>query len=76
MQVDRMFTAKAAITIKQNKKAESGTSIQGKGDPALSYNGTKSETRKNSFKSSAMNLQAKGGKKKRNCESTDGEKDD
>ena len=34
MQVDRMFTAKAAIIIKQNKKAESDTSIQGKADPA------------------------------------------
>ena len=46
MQVDRMFTAKATITIKQNNKVESGTSIQGKGDPALSYNGTKTETQK------------------------------
>ena len=36
--VDRMFSAEAAITIKQNKKTERGTSIQSNGDPALSYN--------------------------------------
>ena len=37
--VDRMFSAEAAITIKQNKKkTERGTSIQSNGDPTLSYN--------------------------------------
>ena len=34
MQVDRMFSAEAEITKKQNKKMERGTSIQGKGGPA------------------------------------------
>ena len=37
------------------------------GDCALSYNGAKTATRKNSFKSSAINEQANGGKKKRKC---------
>ena len=49
MQVDRMFSAEAAITIKQNKKTERGTSLQCKGDPALSYNGAKTATSKHSF---------------------------
>ena len=57
MQVDRMFCAEAAITIKQNKnKTKRGTSMQWKGDPALSYNGEKTATRKHSFKSSAINV--------------------
>ena len=33
----------------------------------MSYNGAKTATRKNSFKSSAINGRAKGGKKKRKC---------
>ena len=64
MQVDIMFRAEAAITIKQNKtKNGEGTSIQFKGDRALSFNGAKTATLKYSFKSSAINGQAKGGKK-------------
>jgi len=34
------------------------------GDPALSYNGAKTATRKHSFKSSAINGRAHGGKKR------------
>ena len=40
-----------------------GASIQGKGYPAQSYNGAKTVTHKHSFKSSAINGRAKGGKK-------------
>ena len=50
------------------------TSIQRKVDPALSYNSAKTVTRKHSFKSSAINGRAKGGKKKRNCGQADGER--
>ena len=42
------------------------------GDRALSYNGAKTVTRKHSFKSSAINGQVKGCKKKRNCGRADG----
>ena len=72
-----MFRTEVAITIKQNKtKTESGTSIQLKatGDSALFYNGAKTATRKHSFKSSAINGRAKGGKKKRNCGRANGER--
>ena len=59
MQVDRIFSTEAPeaeITIKQNKKkTERGSSIQWKGDPALSYNGANTANRKHSFKSSAIN---------------------
>ena len=51
-----------------------GSSIQWKVDPALSYNGAKTATRKPSFKSSAINGRAKGGKKKRNCGRANGER--
>ena len=69
-----MLRAEAAITIKQNKKKERGTSIQYKGDPKLSHNGAKTATHKHSFKSSAINGWAKRGKKKRNCGRADGER--
>ena len=51
MQVDRMFRADAAITIKQNKtKTERGGHPHNKkGDRALSYNGAKTATHKYSF---------------------------
>jgi len=74
MQLDRMFSAEVANTIKRHKKTERGTSTQWNGDPALSYNGAKTATHKNSFKSSAINGRAKEGKKKRNCECADGER--
>ena len=51
-----------------------GLSIQGKGDPALSYNGAKTATYKHYLKSSAINKRAKGGMKKRNCGRSDGER--
>ena len=38
--------------------------MQWMGDPALSYNGAKTATRKHSFKSSAINGRAHGGKKR------------
>ena len=69
-----MFSAETAITIKQNKKTERGTSIQWKGNPALSYNGAKTATRKHAFKSSVIYGPAKGGKEKRNCGRADGER--
>ena len=50
-----------------------GTSVQRKGDPALSYNSAKTATSKHSFKISAINGQAKEGKKKRNCGRADGD---
>jgi len=62
-----MFSAEAAIIIKQNKN-------NGEGDPALSYNGAKTATRKHYFKISTINGRAKGGKKKRNCRRADGER--
>ena len=68
-----MFSTEATITTKQNKKKEMGASIQGKGDPVLSYNGAKTVTHKHSFKSSAINGRAKGGKKNINCGRADGE---
>ena len=40
----------------------------------MSYNGAKTTTRKHSFKSSAINGRAKGGKKKRNCGHAGGER--
>ena len=55
MQVDRMYRAEAAITIKQNKKkTERKTSIQWTGDRELSYNGAKTASHKHSLKSSAI----------------------
>ena len=39
-----MFNAEASITIKQKQITERGTSIQWKGDPAVSYNGSKAAT--------------------------------
>ena len=52
MQVDRMCSSEAPITIKQNKQKPEmrGTTIQRIGDRALSYNGAKTATRKHSFK--------------------------
>ena len=41
MQVDRIFSAVAAIIIKENIKTVRGISIQWKGDPQLSSNGAK-----------------------------------
>ena len=66
LQVDRMCSAEAAITINQNKqKIDRGTFIQWKDDRTLSYNGAKTVNRKHSFKSSAINAwRAKGDKKK------------
>ena len=46
------------------KQKERGTSTQRKGDCALSYNGTKRATHKNSFKSSAINGKGRQEKKK------------
>ena len=69
----RMFSADAAITNKQNK-TERERSMQWKGDPALSFNGANTATRKHSFKNSAFNGRAKGGNKKRNCGYADGER--
>ena len=57
MQVDRMFS----------KKNGEGYIYTRKGWFCTSYNGAKTGTRKHSFKSSAINGRAKGGKKKRNC---------
>ena len=70
-----MCSAEAAITIMQTKqKTERWTSIQWKGDRALSYNGAKTANRKHSFKISAINGRAKGSKKKRTCGRADGER--
>ena len=74
MQVERMFRFEAVISIKQNKKKGEGYIYTKKGDPAMSYNGAKTPTRKHSFRSSAINGRAKRGKKKRNCGRTDGER--
>ena len=75
LQIDRMCSAEAAITINQNKqKIDRGTFIQWKDDRTLSYNGAKTVNRKHSFKSSAINAwRAKGSKKKRSCIRADGE---
>ena len=63
-----MCSDEASNTVKQNKqKTERGTSIQWKGDCALSYNGAKTATGKHSFKTSAINGRTKGSKKKRTC---------
>ena len=76
MQVDKMFSAEAAITIGQTKhKRREGYLYNGKGDRALSYNGAQAApTHKHFFKSSARYGRAKGGKKKRNCGRADGER--
>ena len=75
MHVDRMCSAEATITIKQDKqKTERGTSIQWKGDHELSYICANTATLKHSFKSSAMNGRVKGRKKKRTCRHADGER--
>ena len=55
-------------------KKRRGVHLYNESNPALSYNGAKTATRKHSFKSSAINGRAKGGKKKRNCGRADGER--
>ena len=66
MQVDKMFRAKAAITIGQTKhKRREGYLYNEKGDRALSYNGAQAApTHKHFFKSSARYGRAKGSRKR------------
>ena len=67
MQVDRMCSAEAAITIKQNKQKQRGGHLFNERVIVHCL------TCIHSFKSSAINERAKGNKKKRTCRRADGE---